>query len=182
MNLSLLYGERLDPIIRAELEQLIVSIVTHWMVEHREDGTHTYAQRVGAWVDLPTTGAFDTNDPDTTSLSVPVGKVTTYAAVQIGKTCGLIVNVGPMSVVRVDDVDTALPLATALTVKLPDGVVAAKTVRNACQVTNNGIPTIGTLRVQAGARVAEVLLPNDGPWTATTNGTGVTGQIWFPVQ
>jgi hypothetical protein len=181
MNLSLLYGERLDPIIRAELEQLIVSIVAHWMVDHREDGTHAYTQRVGEWVDLPTIGAFDTNDPETTSLEIPSGRVTTYAAVQIGKTCGLIVNVGPMSVVR-EEADTAIPLATALTVKLPEGVVAAKTTRNACLVTNNGTPTMGTLRVQAGARVAEVRLPNDGPWTATTNGTGVTGQIWFPVQ
>jgi hypothetical protein len=73
--------------------------------------------------------------------------------------------------------------AGQLRIAIPGGHIAARSMRNAIQVVDDGVHLIGIARVFAAGAFIELYRDAVGPWTITAGpNTSVLGQITFEVQ
>ncbi len=107
--------------------------------------------------------------------TVASGDVTTFAYSIVGKLMFVSVQILTTTVGGTPN--------TQLQITIPAGKTATKTMRNLCHVIDNGTNQTGVLAVTAGATVITVRAAVNNPnWAASTDNTGVLGQIVFEID
>lgn len=69
-----------------------------------------------------------------------------------------------------------------LRIAIPASKTATKTMLNACYISDNGTPVIGTCRVVAAGTSIEIQRTDGADFTAATDATSVLGQITFEIN
>lgn len=150
--------------------KLITAITSAWNVEHREDGTHTFA-----WVDV-------LYAPELFGASAGSWSVSTADVL-----CNRYRLIGNTMEVSVDfqNTSTSGSAAAYFTYAIPGGRIAAKRMGGPCVIADNGSQDCGWWLVSPRARVIQFyrhpqIATN---WTAAvTNNTTIVAQMTFEVQ
>jgi hypothetical protein len=143
----------------------------------RVDNDSGYRERsrtvdMGAWTAVPYSGANFTASSGT--WTVDAGDVTTLAYTLVGSTMTVAFEIAA------SEVSAA---AGQLRIAIPGGHIAARSMRNAIQVVDDGVHLIGIARVFAAGAFIELYRDAVGPWTITAGpNTSVLGQVTFEVQ
>lgn len=104
------------------------------------------------------------------SWTVASGDVTTYAYVRLNRVLRI--------AVAINNTTVGGTLSTGLTVRLPLGLTAQRTMGVPANINNNGTWSIGHLSVTAGSPfLFFFILGFATNWTASTRNSGVSGQI-----
>lgn len=127
----------------------------------------------GAWT-TPAFSAGDFTGSGAMTWTLVAGDVSTFAYMIDGKKMTVSFYLLTTTVGGVAD-DT-------LRIAIPASKTATKTMLNACYISDNGTPVIGTCRVVAAGTSIEIQRTDGADFTAATDATSVLGQITFEIN
>ncbi len=171
--------EQTEPAVRRILSAFSARLTGFLSMDLAEDGTHQQVRErgrttpMGEWITPPYV-ATDYSGTGGMTWGVDLADVVTFAYMLIGKT--MFVN-GVWNTTSV-----TAPLGVTLTVKIPGGFTAAKTMRCANRATDNGVVTATNGGVDAGGTVMLIQRLDGAAWTASVNNSNIRLSAAFEVQ
>ncbi len=176
--------EKLDPVLRSQLEKVVAAIVAAWQVEHRGDDKHgnihadTVSERnrsvpIGVWIPVPYNPA-DYTGSGGMGWTVPLASVLTFQYMLLGDT---------MFVEGLWNTTTVVaPAGVDLMVKIPGGYISASRAQWTNQATDAGVITPSQNRVDPDGTTLNIRRQDGANWTVAAATTIVKFHGFFAVK